>query len=80
MSKKEPATPRPAATVLLCVPAAALAQDKPDFSGVYVFNEKRSDDLRTKKSQIQSEKPVERPPCFCGSHFGLAPQCPRARR
>lgn len=28
--------------------AVAVAQEKPDFSGVWVFNEKRSDDLRAK--------------------------------
>ena len=36
------------ALVVLVLPAAALAQERPDFSGVWAFNEKRSDDLRTK--------------------------------
>jgi hypothetical protein len=36
------------ALVLLGPGAAPAAEDPPDFSGVWVFNEKRSDDLRTK--------------------------------
>jgi hypothetical protein len=36
------------AFVLLGVGMAPAAEDQPDFSGVWVFNEQRSDDLRTK--------------------------------
>jgi hypothetical protein len=37
-----------AALVLLGAETAPATEEEPDFSGVWVFNEKRSDDLRTK--------------------------------
>ena len=37
-----------AAAGLAVVPGAASAQERPDFTGVWVFNEERSDDLQAK--------------------------------